>query len=393
MSLLRLAIVVAAGCGSSAAQAPDAIAIDAFPTAPHTAYPQVPNLGGPVLAHPQLITVTFANDTRAPMLEAFAQWIVGSSWLATVGPDYGIGTGAVTGVAHRPETPPDMMASADIEAYLAAGVMDGSIPQPAAPATLADALYIVYYPSTTAITATFVDGIIKHSCSDFGGYHGEVRVNGLSFAYAAIPTCAGVIPGLTDLETTETIVSHEFIEAATDAAPISAPAYQLRPDPTDAWYTAFEFEVEVGDLCEVPSLFVREAGFVAQRIWSNTAVAAGGEPCLPVDPTLPAFGVTATPGDTQHIAPGASLDITLTGWSTGAVADWKLAAQFFSNPGITGKRVGASLGAMTLGNGGMATVHITVPAGAASGNQAGLIIISSHTPDDGTIWPIAIDVQ
>ena len=64
-----------------------------------------------------------------------------------------------------------------------------------------------------------------------------------------------------------------------------------------------------------------------------------------------------------------------------------------ANPGITGTRVGASLGATTLNNGGTATVHVTVPAGAASGNQAGLIIISSHTPDDGTIWPIAIDVQ
>ena len=215
--------------------------------------------------------MTFANDPRAATFEAFAQWIVGSSWLGTVGPEYGVGAGTVAGVAHRPETPPVTQTSADIEAYLANGIMDGSIPQPALPATLADALYIIYYPTTTTITATFVDGITKVSCSDFGGYHGEVHQGGLNFAYAAIPDCSGAVTGLTANETVEMIVSHEVIEAATDTFPITAPAWQLLPDPTDAWYSAFEFEVEVGDLCEAPSRYIREAGFVAQRIWSNVA--------------------------------------------------------------------------------------------------------------------------
>ena len=83
-------LVIAAGLAacSSKSHTNDAM-LDAFPTAPHTAYPQLPNHGGPTLPHPQLVTITFANDARASTLESFAQWIVGSRWLAAVGSEYG----------------------------------------------------------------------------------------------------------------------------------------------------------------------------------------------------------------------------------------------------------------------------------------------------------------
>ena len=266
--------------------------------------------------------------------------------------------------------------------------MDGSIPQPA---SLADALYIIYYPATTTITATFVDGITKVSCVDFGGYHGEVHQAGLNFAYAAIPDCGGIVTGLSENETTEMIVSHEVLEAATDATPISAPAWQLLPDPADVWYTAFEFEVELGDMCESPSRFTREAGFVAQRTWSNAAALAGAEPCLPIDPTLPVFGTSATPTGVQQIAPGASLDVTLTGWSTATVADWQLTMQI---SGLAGpSRTKATLSTTTTNNDGMATVHVTIPSVAAVGTHPSVLIISSHDATDATMWPLAFDVE
>lgn len=392
-SHLLAALALAAGCGSSghARMADAAMTADAYPTAPHTPYPQIPDQGGPRLAHPQLVTVTFANDPRAPTLEAFAQWIVGSSWLHAVGAEYGVDAGAVAGVAHRPETPPAMVTSADIEAYLAAGVADGSIPKPA---SLAGALYIIYYPASTTITATFVHGITKVSCSDFGGYHGEVHGNGMDFAYAAIPSCAGVVPGLSADETTEMIVSHEVIEAATDAMPITAPAWQLHEDPSDAWFAAFGgFEVEVGDMCEEPSRFVKESGFVAQRSWSNAAAAAGGEPCLPVDPALPAFGVTLQPAGTQHAAAGSTIDLAVTGWSTAAVADWKLSADVWGNTTL-GNRTKVTFDAATLNNRGTTMMHVTLPGGAASGTVKSIFVISSHsTADtDATTWPLAVAV-
>lgn len=363
-------------------------AIDAYPTAAHPAYPQVPNLGGPRLPHPQVYTVTFGSDARAPQLEAFAQWIVGSQWLATVGAEYGIGSGSAAGAVHDPQTPPAAITSAEIEAYLGSGVTSGAIPKPAAPFTLADALYVVYYPQATHITTTFVDGIIKKSCTDFGGYHGEVHQNGLDFAYAAIPTCGGNIPGLDAVGTVEEIVSHEILEAATDAMPITAPAYQLHADPEDAWYSTFEFEVELGDMCEAPTRFVMEDGFPAQRTWSNAAAAAGGEPCVPVDPSLPVYGISA-PTATQHVAAGSAVDIPVTGWSTGPLADWQLTPEFFG-----GTRLTVQVRNPTLNNGVATMVHVAVPASVASGSHASYALVSAHTTDgsDGTMWPLAIDV-
>lgn len=371
-------------CGGGSTATVDATP-DAFPTAAHAPYPQVPNQGGPILAHPQLVTVTFANDPRASEFEAYATWLVGSDWLRAVGAEYGVGAGAIAGVAHRPETPPTTITSQQIEAYLAAGVTDGSIPRPT---SLADALYIVYYPATTKITTTFVNGILKTSCSDFGGYHGEVHAQGLDFAYTAIPDCTGALAPLTANETVEMIVSHEVIEAATDAMPISHPAWQLTPDPSDAWFTAFQFEVEVGDMCEAPSRYTKEGTHVAQRSWSNAAAAAGLEPCVPSAANAPAFGITVTPAGTQHAAAGATVDYAVTGWSTGPVAAWTLGRQ--SSPFF----LRVAYDAPTLDNGGQTMVHVTVPATAASGTTVSSFLIASHTADlqDATMWPIAIVV-
>jgi hypothetical protein len=347
----------------------------------------VPNQGGPRLSHPQVVTVTFAGDSRAPIFESFARWIVGSKWLTAVGHDYGISAGAVAGVAHRPETPPGTLTSAAIEAYLAAGVADGSIPRPAAPYTLADALYIAYYPSTTAITTTFVDGIIKQSRTDYLAYHGEVHASGLNFSYAVAPDCGVAATGLTAIETIELGASHEFIEAATDAFPITKPAYQLRADPTSAWYSAFQFEVEVGDLCEVPTRFIREAGFVAQRIWSNSA-ALVGDPCVPVEPTEPYFGVSATPDKEEKVAPGATVDYTVQAWSTGTVPDFQVVAtQAF---GII--PVGLSVTPHMLNNGGTALLQVVIPASSTSGQSAAIALTAQTSLQTSAAWVVNVAI-
>ncbi len=52
---------------------------------------------------------------------------------------------------------------------------------------------------------------------DDGQGLGESHQNGLEFAYAVIPECGGAVTGLSVVETLEMIVSHEVIEAATDA--------------------------------------------------------------------------------------------------------------------------------------------------------------------------------
>jgi hypothetical protein len=380
MTRLTLLTFATAACGSSSGPHVD---VDAYPTATHAPYPQVPDQGGPRLAHPALVSVTFANDARAPMLEAFASWIATSGWLTAVGAEYGVGPGTAAGVAHRPETPPAAITSGDVEAYLAAGITDGSIPRPA---NLGDALYIVYYPSSTTITTTFVNGIIKTSCVDYEAYHGEAHQSGLDFAYAVIPAC-----GNETMAITQSAMSHELIEAATDAWPITSPAYQLRPDPTDAWFSTFQFEVEVGDLCEAPSRSVVDSGYTLQRSWSNAAAAAGGDPCVPGG-AEPAFG-TSGPATVQVIPAGGSADVSLAGWSSGTVADWQLVFDPWFSDGTTFTRARATLGAPTANNGNAPSVHITLPAAAPSGNHTVFLLVSSHSLTDGQMWPLVIQVQ
>ena len=377
MRLARLLFILAACGGSSSTPKPDA-----YPTAEHTPYPVLPDQGGARLTSPQLVTVTFNNDARASALEGFAQWIVTSDWLTAVGSEYGITPGGIAGVAHRPEVPPQALTSADVENYLAGGITDGSIPKPA---DLSQALYIVYYPMGTTITTTFVHGIIKVSCTDYGAYHGEAHAMGLDFSYAVVPDCGESMAEL------ESAVSHEFIEASTDAMPISAPARQLREDATDAWFTNFQFEVEDGDMCEAPERTVTIAGYTVQRTWSNVA-AVSGDPCVPSGAPV-GFG-TSGPATVQTIAAGGSADVPLVGWSSGPVDDWKLTAQIWFADGTTTTRPHLSLDQTTLNNGGTATAHVTVPTTATSGQRASFLIISAHTPaTDQQMWPVSVQVQ
>ncbi len=371
------AIALLAACSSSSSHP------DAYPAATHTPYPQVPDQGGPKLAHPQLVTVTFANDSRAADLEAFAQWIATSDWLTAVGAEYGVHTGGVAGVAHRPETPPAALTSADVEAYLAAGIADGSIPQPA---NLADALYMVYYPSTTTITTTFVNNIVKVSCVDYEAYHSEAHQSGLDFAYAVMPNCNGETMDIT----TES-ASHELIEAATDAWPITQPALQLRPDPTDAWFSTFQFEIEVGDMCEAPDRPMTDGGYSVQRSWSNQAAAAGGDPCIPGAPAS-GFG-TSGPETVQVVPIGGTADIPLASWSNATVDDFTLAFQPWFSDGAATTHARLSLSATTANNGATPSVHVVVPTTSRTGLQTRVLIVSQHSAADPQMWPLVIQAQ
>ena len=60
-------------------------------------------------------------------------------------------------------------------------------------------------------------------------------------------------------------------------------------------------------------------------------------------------------------------------------------------PGPTRTKV--TLSAPTTNNGGTTTVHVTIPSGVAIGLQPYVLVISSHTATDATMWPLAIDVE
>src|SRR4051794_15933746 len=71
---------------NGAADAADA----ATPKSPPPVPPLITPQGGPVLAKPKLVTITFSDDPHAASIEQLGDWVVGSSWLASAS-EYGVG--------------------------------------------------------------------------------------------------------------------------------------------------------------------------------------------------------------------------------------------------------------------------------------------------------------
>ena len=113
------------GVGDSAAQ--DA-GDSGFQEAPHAPYPQIPNSGGPTVAAPKLVTITFSGYAYTSTSSSFADWIVTSHWLSVVGSDYGIGPGThVTNVV-LPGPVAAQMTDLDTQALLEQNLANGTLP-------------------------------------------------------------------------------------------------------------------------------------------------------------------------------------------------------------------------------------------------------------------------
>lgn len=382
----------------SRAEAGAADADAGFVEAPHAALPQVPDNGGPVVAAPKIVTITFAGYSEDATMKSFGDWIAGSSWLAQVGHDYGVDTG--THAAHvvlqmtAPTSPTDLDTQALIEQEIGNGTLpsafdvDGGSAEGGAPADAGSGVpggyvYVLFYPQGTTAGA-FLGG--PSTCADLGGghyiggYHWETQSGAYHVPYAVIPTCsdASGVEGASDLEAS---ASHEIIEASTDPFPYTNTAYALT-DPSNPWTAT---DGEVADLCEGQT--VQQGGFTVQRIWSNAAAAAGTAPCIPA-PAEGFYDVSPSPDTTQTVAAGSSVTFTLTGFSTAPLPPWSL--QAFAASGTFVPTL--QLSAATIGNGQTATLEVTVPSTASAQGYAAVIVSSSRAPGDFNYWPVAVAV-
>lgn len=368
-----------------------------FVEAPHAALPQVPSNGGPVVAAPKLVTITFAGYGEDATMKSFADWIAGSSWLTQVGHDYGVGS--AVHAAHvvlqmtAPTTPSDLDTQALIEQKIGDGTLpsafdvdggvDGGTGVDAGAGAAGGYVYVLFYPQGTT-AGSFLGG--PDTCADLGGgqyiggYHWETQSGAYHVPYAVVPTCsdASGVEGAADLEAS---ASHEIIEASTDPFPYTDTGYALT-DPNNPWtYT----DGEVADLCEGQT--VQQGGFTVQRIWSNSAAAAGTAPCIPA-PAEGFYDVSPAPNTTQTVAAGSSVTFTLTGFSTAPLPPWSL--QALAGPGTFVPTL--ELSASTIGNGQTATLKVTVPTTAAAQGYAAVFVSSSRSPADFNYWPVAISV-
>jgi hypothetical protein len=337
---------------------------------------------GAVMPSLRLVTVVAAGDPLADAFYSFGDALVESQWFAAAIGDYGVQPNAIHLHASGPALRNDVDKNA-MRAYVRAAVSGTN----AAPIPDGPTLYLLYLPP--GIRA--IDGnTINCNCSSEGGAH---------FAFDDAGNALGWVQRCTETQNDflTRVASHEVLEAVTDPVPGSgfvvetpSPAWNGSP-----WAHMQSGDVEVGDLCV--GTRVTESEWTYQRIWSTTAAAAGGDPCVPAL-TVPYFSTSPAADWTQVVA-GTTVKIALTGWSTAPRNDWYVYA---ISPGdgidisVASPRQTTLNGAVynAINNGEPATLTVTVSK-ARAGTWAVIRLINRSTEEGGDIdhvWPVGIFV-
>ena len=291
--------------------------------------PQVLAQGGPVVALPTFVPVTFPGDPLANQEEDFIDSVGCTPYWRTIASDYGVGQ-AVGGPHTRlTEAAQTQIDDNQIQQWLATKIKSTpNFPQPDA-----STVYVIFYPDTTTIT---LQG--QSSCQAFGGYHNSARVGGKDVPYAVVPNCGSFGP-LQGIDAITGATSHELIEAVSDAVPLSNPAYGTTEPAALGFLLAGG--VELGDMCEFKSdAFFAPTGypFTVQRSWSNKTGFGLNDPCQPALPG-PYFSAQARPKDIISIdlgmgpqpVPGVKLPVGQTttvdviAFAQPNAGSWKLA--------------------------------------------------------------------
>jgi hypothetical protein len=216
--------------------------------------------GGPVLKNVNVYPVFWNSSTKLqPNINAFYPAVVGGSPLYAMLNQYsGIGSGtASAGYV-------DSNATKSVRDSAVQSRLNTLFSQNKLPAPSANNYYPVHFPSGMTITAP--DG--SRSCVVFCAYHGTYVRNGVNVNYGIIPDigqsgCNGGCGGSTVTNNTDSVASHELVEATTDPAVGLATVY----GPPLAWYDPNNGEI--GDICNANQ--GSTAGFTVQKEWSNAA--------------------------------------------------------------------------------------------------------------------------
>jgi hypothetical protein len=260
--------------------------------APHPAMPQVITFGGPVLANPNVIAVTFAGDdpTLTAALEDFLQRVGATAYYAANTLEYGVGAATAGPAIALTETAPATTDFNAIESWLA-GKLNGN--DPSFPTVDANTLFVLIYPAGTTITVSS-GGVVDQSCQTFGSYHSDITLDsahgGAKVPYVVLPRCAN-FNGLTDTAAATVTLSLSLLNAVTDPEVADFPAWSQ----TDTDHLAWNFAVGGGEICnlclqeQASFLTLTEIPYTVLRCWSNAAAAAGHDPCAPAPSGVPYF--------------------------------------------------------------------------------------------------------
>ncbi len=428
----------------SADAGPDAEQDPNIYPAKHHPIPQVDDNGGPVIANPVVVTVTFnyvvgtghettppgvdagqadaaagdagaGSDPLAPALEQFDDVILTTAWWAKSVGAYKVGPGKSGGHVRLPDSLGPGMGTVSnsvlddpqVQQFLQQEVLAGALPAPTA-----GSIYAFYFPPSTSNT---LSGAVSCEQGGFGGYHSAAMVtdplgNSTTAVYAVIDQC-GLGNGPVTLDPTTITASHEFAEAVSD--PLASTFYLVS---NDAWglLGAGSVRGEIGDLCnnatETP--YHDSSGYAVQRIWSNAAAALSQDPCQPTDDLFPPRIYFNAAVDTQTIRDpagvladgymvvkrghGASLAFTVFS-DANLMADltFSVGVPSGQNPGALDAMPDFAVGSTSIPsghNGNAGTLDVQVPASAPIGDYL-FVLRSVLSQADYRDWPVILHVE
>ncbi len=347
-------------------------------------FPRVINLGGQTIAHPVVQPIVFDGDPMTAAIADFTRKVAVSSYWQGIGAEYGVSAIAPRTPIELAESAPTTITAKQIETSL-----EGKLANPSQPLGVVDpsTLYIVYEPAGTTITAPE----LGTSCVDFGGYHGELDVNGVAIGYAVVPRCS-------DLDTLTVSASHEMFEWATNPFPKTRPAYARVDDAHAAWNVVMVGEI--ADLCtflDRQNVNPPDIGYRVQRQWSNVLSQVGSFPCAPYDgianfqaiPETPDLigaerGIRIPKNGTRAIPVHLYSDMPLTGDLTLKVLTKDA---WYGKPSTAG--ISASLSTTKAAAGSTVYVNLSATGGATDD----VVILFARSGAATHLWPVHVVAQ
>ena len=254
--------------------------------------PTLTNLGGAILSAPKIVTIVWTADANHTKYEAFDDAIGASDYWKAAVREYGVGP-ATNGGHVEIATPPPVSFAVDpandeIDAFIVNGV-EGA-PGNGWPLPDAQTMYMLFIPESVAILQGGTD-----ACANTIGYHAETTAGAHAHVVYGVVAekCHDTTATVID-STTET-ASHEIGEAATDPHTDTDGALSGFDADHYVWELFQQGQDENGDACEFfDDSYYQDTPLDAlvQRLWSNKAVLAGKNPCVPGALGVAYFNVT-----------------------------------------------------------------------------------------------------
>ena len=289
----------------------DATAAPPAPVAPAGA--QLAYHGGKVIQNVHITKVLYGSGTFIPeltattgvnMVTAYTQMVTSGvfDWLSeynTASPAQAIGRGSVgasVSIAPAASRNGTTIDDSAIQAEIAAQINSGALPAPTD-----NQIYMVHFPSGKTITQGGTSSCVS---GGFCAYHGTFKIGTQNVYYGVLPAltggCATGCGGGTTFQNTQSVSSHELIEAVTDAEVGLATVI----GPPLAWYDPNNGEI--GDICNgQQGTFTGTDGntYTIQKEFSNQQ-----NDCITTRTvnTNPDFSVSLSPPSTTIAAGGTA---------------------------------------------------------------------------------------